>query len=46
MYGYKTAIAANAIDNNLLAQVNKDGQCFVLFNEMVDHRIDGTYIKE
>ena len=43
---YKTAIAQNAIAKNLLAQVDQDGQCFVLFDEVIDHRTDGTEIKE
>ena len=38
--GYKTAMAANAIANNLFAQVDQDGQCFVLFEEIIDHRTD------
>ena len=44
--GYKTAMAANAIANNLLAQVDQDGQHFVLFNEMIDHRTNRTGIME
>ena len=44
--GYKTAMAANAIANNLFAQVDLDGRRFVLFKEIIDHRTDGTEIKE
>ena len=44
--GYKTAMAANAITSNLFAQVDQDGQRFVLFDEIIDHRTDGTEIKE
>ena len=44
--GYKTAMAANAIAKNLFAQVDQDGQCFGLFEEIIDHRTDGTEIKE
>ena len=43
--GYKTAMAANAIANNLFAQVDQDGRRFVLFDEIIDHRTDGTKIK-
>ena len=44
--GYKTAMAANAIASNLFAQVDQDGQRFVLFDKIIDHRTDGTEIKE
>ena len=44
--GYKTAMAANAIASNLFAQVDQDGRRFVLFDEIIDHRTDGTEIKE
>ena len=44
--GYKTAMAENAIANNLLAQVDQDWQRFVIFDKMIDHRNDGTEIKE
>ena len=44
--GYKTTMAANEIANNLLAKVDQDGHCFVLFDEMIDHITDGTDIKE
>ena len=44
--GYKTAMTENTIANNLLAQVDQDGQHLFLFNEMIDHRTDGTDIKE
>ena len=44
--GYKTVIAENEITNNLLAQVDQDGQIFVLLNKMIDYRTDGTEIKE
>ena len=44
--GYKTAMEANAIANNLFAQVDQDGRRFVLFEEIIDHGTDGTDIKE
>ena len=43
---YKTAMAENAIANNLFAQVDQDGRRFVLFEDIIDHRTDGTEIKE
>ena len=43
---YKTEIPENAIANNLLAQVDQDEQRFVLFDEAIDNRTDGTEIKE
>ena len=39
-------MAANAITSNLFAQVGQDGQRFILFDEIIDHRTDGTEIKE
>ena len=44
--GYKTPMAEHAIANNLIAQVDQDRQSFVLFEKMIDHRTDGTEIKE
>ena len=43
--GYKTVMAANATANNLFAQVDQDGRGFALFEEIIDHRTDGTEIK-
>ena len=40
-YGHKAAMTANNIANNLFAQVNQDGNRFVLFNEIINHRKDG-----
>ena len=44
--GYNIAMVANTITNNLLAQVNQDGQRFILFDEMINHRNFGKEIKE
>ena len=44
--GYKTKMAENASVNNLIAQLDQDGQRLVLFNDMIDHKYDGTKIKE
>ena len=43
--GYKSAMAANMIANNLFAKVDQDGQHFVLFDEIIDARTDSTQIK-
>ena len=37
---------ANAIASNFFNKVNKDGQHFVLFNNIIYLLIDGTQIKE
>ena len=43
--GHKVAMAANAIASNLFAQVDQDTQLFVLFDEIIDWRTDGSQIK-
>ena len=43
--GYKTVMSANATANNLFAHVDQYGRGFVLFEEIIDHRTDGTEIK-
>ena len=42
---HKVAMAANAIASNLFAQVDQDVQRFVLFDEIIDWRTDGSQIK-
>ena len=44
--GYKTEMTSNSIESNLFAQVDQYGQHFLLFNEIVYSRTDGTHIKE
>ena len=44
--GYKTAMVANAISNDLLSQLDQYGQHFVLFEGMIYHRTYGAEIKE
>ena len=39
-------MTTNAIASNLFAQVDQDGQYFVLFDAITDLRTDGTHIKE
>ena len=43
--GHKLSMAADAIASNLLVQVDQDGQRFVLFDEIIDWRTDGSQIK-
>ena len=43
--GHKVAMAVNAIVSNLFAQVDQDGQIFVLFDEIIYWRTDGSQIK-
>jgi len=39
-------MATNAIAQNLLAQVDAEGNCHVLFDEIIDHRTDGKEVKQ
>ena len=43
--GHKLSMAAYAIVSNLFAKVDQDEQRFVLFNEIIDWRTDGSQIK-
>ncbi len=43
--GHKASIAANAIAENMFAQVDDEGHRFVLLDSIVDHRVDGTELK-
>ena len=40
--GYISAIAANLIAENLLAQVYQEGNIFILIDSVIDTRTDGT----
>jgi hypothetical protein len=44
--GRKASIAANAIADNMFAQVGDKGNQHVLFEEIIDHRTDGTEVKQ
>ena len=44
--GHRSAMAANAIAQNLFAQVDAEGNCHVLFDEIIDHRTDGKEVKQ
>ena len=39
-------MAANAIAQNLFAQVDAEGNRHVLFDEIIDHRTDGKEVKQ
>ena len=44
--GYRSSLAANAIAENLFAQVDEEGNRHVLFDEIIDHRTNGKEIKQ
>jgi len=46
MDGHKASLAANAIAENMFAQVDDEGNRFVMLESIVDHRTDGNEIKE
>jgi hypothetical protein len=43
-YGYKSAMAANTIAENLFSQVDGDGHWHVIFDAIIGHRTDGTEV--
>ena len=43
--GHRAALAANIIAENLFAQVDPEGNRHVLFDEIIDHRTDGSETK-
>jgi hypothetical protein len=44
--GHKASLVANAIAENMFAQVNDEGNQHVLFEEIINHRTDGTEVKQ
>ena len=42
--GYKTSLAANAIAENLFAQIDDEGNHHVLFREIIDFRTNGKQV--
>jgi len=44
--GYKESLTANLIAQNLFAQVDEEGHRHVLLDEIVDHRVDGSEVKQ
>ena len=43
--GFATSMAASSIAENMFAQVDKEGNCHVLFDEIVDNQSDGNQVK-
>jgi hypothetical protein len=43
---HKASLAANAIAENMFAQVNDEGNWHVLFEEIIDHRTNGTEVRQ
>jgi hypothetical protein len=39
--GYKASLAANAIAENLVAQIDDEGNRHVLFQDIIDYRTNG-----
>ena len=46
MDGYKTAMTANNIAENLFSQIDAEGRRYILLDEIVDIRNDGSQLKE
>ena len=44
--GHKLSLSANAIPQNMFAQVDEEGNRHILFQEIVDHSVDGKEIKQ
>jgi Reverse transcriptase (RNA-dependent DNA polymerase) len=44
--GHRASLAANAIAENLFAQVDEEGNRHALFDEIIDHRTNGKEIKQ
>ena len=46
MDGHSAALSANAIAQNMFAQVDSEGNRHVLFDAIIDHRTDGSNLKQ
>ena len=44
--GHKASLAANAIAENMFSQVDDEGNRHVLFDGIVDHRVNGEEMKK
>ncbi len=44
--GHKASLAANAIAENVFAQVDEEGNRHASFDEIVDQRTDGSEVKQ
>jgi hypothetical protein len=42
--GHKASLAANAIEENMFAQIDDEGNRHVLFEGIIDHRTDGSVL--
>jgi hypothetical protein len=42
--GYRTSLAANTIAKNLFAKIDDEGNCHILFQEIIDHRTNGKQV--
>ena len=43
--GYKASLSANTIALNMFSQVDEEGNRHVLFDQIIDHRVDGSELK-
>ena len=43
--GHKASLSANAIAQNMFAQVDEEGNRHIMFQQIVDYRVDGKEIK-
>ena len=44
--GHKASLSANAIAQNMFAQVDEEGNRHILFQDIVDYRVNGKDIKQ
>ena len=44
--GHKASLTANTIAENLFSQVDDEGNRHVLFDAILDHRVDGSELKD
>ena len=44
--GYKASLSANELAINLFSQCDEEGNRYVLFQDIVDHRTDGTEVQD
>ena len=42
LYAKKASLSMNTISENIFSQPDEEGNRFVLFDDIVDHRVDGT----
>lgn len=43
--GHKASLSANAIATNMFAQIDEQGNRMLLFDAIIDHRVDGTEVQ-